>query len=513
MRAPRKVEGLPSAPSGGRLERIKRLGASDFAWLSLEDPDSDVLRSPVANDAFDRFYIFAPFAPPSVTTFDRVASGALPFRLRVPGPRIGASVTSAPSADPTAERRAYVYTYVTEWGEESAVSLPFFTDAMPTETVEIEDFYDGVAEELEGREWRSVRFYRTLVSATGSDFFFVRDVPWGEVTFVDDVPPEEIALNRRLTSVADNLPHGFYGAVAHPSGAFLAFKGNTIRFSVPFLPHAWPDDFELSVPDQIVALEVFEQNVIVLTDSRTYLLFGDRPPNFGLLTYPGAMPCLSKGTVCSVPGGVIFGTPDGVAFTGREPPVLLSREAIRRDQWRQAFNKPYRAFYSDGSYFGVTASGLGFRQALTGSTFDVMQFEAGSVPTEDRYDSTVYLVSGEHVFEWAPETGPYMDYRWESGTFYSPDKINVAALRVCLDPLPEDMAAPSPLPALGDSARTVLVTIVCDGREAWSGPVYDQKIETLPGGYKAALVQIIVEGQCPVHSVEIGKSISELQNA
>lgn len=514
IRRPRKTSDYePRIESPARVDRIKRLGKPEYAWVGLPHVDANIVRSPVVNDAFDRFYVFSPDRKPGVTTFDRISEGdGEIYDLEVPRPRSGASVVSRPATGPLAERRAYVYTYVTEWGEESGISQPFFTDALPSDTVVVRNFYDPGADSLQGREFRFVRFYRTVTSAAGSDFFFVADVPWGELEWRDDIPPNDVAMNRNLGAAGGNLPSGYYGALTHPSGSILTFKGNSIRFSRPFMPHSWPEDYEIALPDEVVAAEMFDQNVVVLTDSRVYLLFGNTPPNLGILTYPGSMPCIGRGTVCNVPGGIVFGTNDGVAFVGREQPTLVSSQVIRRDQWRQSFSKPYRAFYSDGVYYGFLADGLGFQFPVPVSTFDVLHVDEGAVPTFDFYTNTPFLLYADGLYEWTPESGPYMEYRWDSGDFFMTDAENIAAARVWFDPLPLDMVDPTTVEGLQDASRTVLFTMKSEGEVVYSMPVASGEMIALPGGYKSHVVSMSISGQCPVHLLEVGRSMVEVQN-
>lgn len=55
-------------------------------WLEFLDADTNVMRSPVVNDKFDRYYFASPSQPPQYNTYDRIQSGAAPFLLGVPAP-------------------------------------------------------------------------------------------------------------------------------------------------------------------------------------------------------------------------------------------------------------------------------------------------------------------------------------------------------------------------------------------------------------------------------------------
>lgn len=93
-------------------------------WLAW-DKDVDVARSPIADNVDRRFY-YTGDGEPRVSNYDTATAGVGPypsgcFVLGVSPPVTAASVsaTGGTGADVT---RAYVYTFVTPWGEESAPS-------------------------------------------------------------------------------------------------------------------------------------------------------------------------------------------------------------------------------------------------------------------------------------------------------------------------------------------------------------------------------------------------------
>jgi hypothetical protein len=55
-------------------------------WMEFDDPDTDVVRSPVVDDSFQRYYIASPSAPPMYNTYDRIQQGLPPWLLGVPAP-------------------------------------------------------------------------------------------------------------------------------------------------------------------------------------------------------------------------------------------------------------------------------------------------------------------------------------------------------------------------------------------------------------------------------------------
>jgi hypothetical protein len=69
-------------------------------WLEFADPDTDVMRSPVVDDSFDRFYFASPTVAPMYNTRARIEAGLPPWLLGVPAPGCapGVAVTGGGSS-------------------------------------------------------------------------------------------------------------------------------------------------------------------------------------------------------------------------------------------------------------------------------------------------------------------------------------------------------------------------------------------------------------------------------
>jgi len=65
------------------------------AWLEFNDPDTNVVKSPVVDDMYDRYYFASPSQMPSYNTYNRIVGGMPPYLLGVPPPGC------APTADVT----------------------------------------------------------------------------------------------------------------------------------------------------------------------------------------------------------------------------------------------------------------------------------------------------------------------------------------------------------------------------------------------------------------------------
>ena len=74
-------------------------GAS--TWLEFLDQDTNVLRTPVVDDSFQRYYFASPSQPPSYNTYQRIATGQPAFYLGVPAPPIAPTLAAVNGGNPT----------------------------------------------------------------------------------------------------------------------------------------------------------------------------------------------------------------------------------------------------------------------------------------------------------------------------------------------------------------------------------------------------------------------------
>lgn len=107
------------------------------AWLAW-NRDVDVARSPIANNEDRRFY-YTGDGEPRVSNYDLATQGTGPYPsgcyvLGVTPPVTAPTVAPSGGASATVDTRSYVYTFVTQWGEESEPSPPTTVDGKPDDT-------------------------------------------------------------------------------------------------------------------------------------------------------------------------------------------------------------------------------------------------------------------------------------------------------------------------------------------------------------------------------------------
>ncbi len=68
-------------------------------WLEFVDPDTNVMRSPVVDDKFHRYYFASPSVPPQYNTYDRIQANQTPWLLGVPAPGCAPGVNVVGGSD------------------------------------------------------------------------------------------------------------------------------------------------------------------------------------------------------------------------------------------------------------------------------------------------------------------------------------------------------------------------------------------------------------------------------
>lgn len=263
------------------------------------------------------------------------------------------------SALPTAverafETRSYRHTYVTDRGEESAPSDP---SALVTidqnDSVAVTIGSPSVAPHYGTlTHWR---LYRSSTTSTGAAFAFVAEIPIGTLTYADNLLQEELGETCPTSTWAEP-PADLFSLVGLPNGilAGLADGGRVLCFSEPEAPYAWPDEYRIPLQYPGVALGVFGQTVVVLTIGPPSYVSGVDSANMTEQKLESPQACISKRSVVSTEGGVIYASPDGICIAGPSGVELVTAGAYSKEDWQALGLTTSFAEFSEGVYYLVT---------------------------------------------------------------------------------------------------------------------------------------------------------------
>lgn len=236
------------------------------------------------------------------------------------------------------ETRAYVYTYVNTYGEESAPSNPALVTTAPIIDVDVTTFKDAISNYAPLKE---IRIYRTPSGQNAvAEYFFVGSVSilsGSPSVFTDNVKGE--MLNEALTTIDVAPPiTSLTGLMALPNGILAAWSGNDLHFSEPYRPWSWPGRYVKALPHRIVGGIAHGSGAIITTTVDSYLVSGVSSDGMSLSKTNIDQGGVSKWAIAVVDGYVIYGCNDGlVVINGGAGSLIQSQRFFTREVWRQRY--------------------------------------------------------------------------------------------------------------------------------------------------------------------------------
>lgn len=231
--------------------------------------------------------------------------------------------------------------------------------------------------------------YATLPSEQA----FPHDIPtddprvWG-YEIRDDVENDRLLEALQSTDWSQPPYTKMRGLTAWRNGMMAAYEGNNLMFCEPYRPFAWPRKYWIPLPDEIIGLAVHGNALIALTRGQPYLFAGAHPAGVSYEPLENAPPGLptTRGDPCkavvSTPGGVIYGSADGLWMIagGRAQP--LAGALFTAEEWRLRYRAGFgsmRLIYADASLLSYFPDDLifGFKMALAEAGSSLTQWHPG----------------------------------------------------------------------------------------------------------------------------------------
>lgn len=528
----------------------------DAIWMEFSHPDTDVIRSVVADDSFDRYYWASPAGPPRYNTRDRIAAGEDGFLLGIPSPTL-TSVTPSGGSSSTLISRSYVTTFVSAYGEEGPPS-----NAIIIESAKLDDTFAivmapadandlGINRNLEKR-----RIYRTITATDGTTtFFLVTELPIATLTYNDNASDLAVSSSSELESTNwTGPPDDLEGFVTFTNGIVAGFRGNEIWFCEPYRPHAWPAQYVLVVEYTIVGLGVSSQTLVVCTEGFPHLVTGIAPSSMSVTKLAGLLPCTSRGSIVSVVEGVYYSSPEGLALVSSGGIVVATKELIRKDKWRELVTlATLRSVRLGPAYFAFGSARFGVfeetafdtdaftqedvsearRGILIDPTSQHVAFNLVVLPSteepvanvmSDAWTGEIFLIYGGKTYwlDIGDSDQQRQSYTWRSKVFQPADRKNFQAMKIFfrvpantppLNPVPNT----DPVQELADD-QYGLVRVYAGTEDSDLKLVMTREIRTsgemmrMPSGFKYDFWQWEIEGRVEILSIQAATSPSELRS-
>ena len=428
IRTPSRIHRFTS----GTVKNVKRIFKDNGVpvWLGLADADSDIVKGPLVNDSFNRHYWSGQEAYIAYNDLDRIENGDTPYRLGTPSP-VAAPVLTVVGGTEESETRAYVYTFVNFYSEESKPS-PVVSASGPFDGSWDLSVLETSAPDMANRQAiTKKRIYRTITGQSTVSYYQVAEIDLVDATYSDTTINSQTVLNPLLNTWQWGLPSDdLKGLVVHPAGFLAAFDGRDVHFSERYRPHAWAVANILAVEHKIVGLAVYNNMIAVMTTGQPYFLQGSRPSGITPTKLPAAEPCLSKGSIASTIAGVLYASPNGLVLFNERGPNVITQPIISIEEWEAyspttmrgaQFGQQYLGYYTDSKAIKFSPS------EPFGVFVEIDKFENVDNVLVDQDTGDTWLMRNNDVFEWEPATGVPLYYEWTSKEFNFTRPVNFGA--------------------------------------------------------------------------------------
>jgi hypothetical protein len=435
----------PSSPIARAYRLPLTVGApipisSSDEWIGFSDPDVDFIRTPVLEDSFERYYWTSDSTRlsgvPQYNTRARInanlsSPGSAPsFQLGVPTPVNSPTVTPAAGTNLT---RAYLYTFVSAYGEEGPPCLP--TTATGTTGTWTITGFDTSIPSASNFNITTIRIYRTVSGTTETEYYHVADISLGTTTYADTAQDAIVALNFTIPSITwTPPPTTLEGIIAHPGGFMVGFSGRDLWLSEPYQPHAWPVQYIQTMQTEIVGVAIFNNCIIVTTTSHPYIGTGMSPLSVTMQKLDSIDPCVSRRSMATTLAGVFYASPQGIIMNDSTQSQLTTQQLFTREEWQNQFSPttvyaaPYGLQYIA---FDTTATGFIFSPAEQNAPLTTLdRFSNVTAVQIDAYSGDIYLVQANQVRLWDPPSSLPYTYTWLSKEFDLPKPVNMGAFKL-----------------------------------------------------------------------------------
>lgn len=481
-------------------------------WLAW-DQVVHAAPSPIAEDPHDRLYwtgesyprmaIGTEVAPTAYPNYDPSTSR----KLGVPAPASAPTValTTDGTGEDVALSRAYVFTYVSGLGEESAPSpASTIIEAKQGATVTL-TFTGSPASYVYSTTGKEAYRYIYRTNVNG-EYQYVGKVLATSTTFVDSVLDEnlgEIILSAEWEPPADEVagdhPDGpLLGLTAMPNGMLAGFAGRSVFFAEQFLPHAWPKAYSLTTKSKVVGLASISIGLMVLTQGKPVLMTGSTPAGMGATEIDNDQACVSGRSIVDMGDVAMYASPDGLVAAGESGVRLVTAGVFSREQWQALKPESIHAYKYDGKYIffydtGTTQGGYVFNTMTKNPEVTTLNFYA-TAGYNDPLEDALYLVivdSGTARVK-KFDAGAPLTYTWQSKEVRIEDPICPGCAVIDAESYP------------------VQFTLYADGAQKHTQSVTNGNMFRLPAGYRAKRFQFKVSGTAEINQIIVAENPGEI---
>lgn len=412
---------------------------------------------------------------------------------------------------------SYVYTFVNDFGEESAPS-PASITILRDEGTSVTVTTETVPPTGPDYHVETKRIYRAVTGATGTSFQFVAEIPLADAEYVDNIP--DSGLGEALESDNWDLPPSdLRNILALPNGIMVGFRRNQVCFSAQNHPHAWPVEYRINTDTDIVALGAIDTSVVITTKAFPYIAAGNNPAAYSMAKLEEPQGCVSKRSLSYLRGfGVVYASADGLmAINGPGKPTNITEGIFTKLEWQALNPASIIATFHDDRYWafydnGTTKAGfvIDVRQAGFGKIS--LAFHATAVYTDPLTD-ILYLVLDENEEPSDPLGEVPVDVPAPGDIVYSVDTDEENKLAYSYTTKLWETGSPTNFQYCRVRARdyaNIVVKFYVDGVNVYSKRILNNQPFTLPAVAAENTFQMKLIGTSTITQIDAAEQVDEL---
>lgn len=445
------------------------------------------------------------------------------YKLGVPAPVSPPGVSGTEQCGRDSDSRSYVYTYVNEWGEESAPSPPSnLLTIRDGDTVTV----TGVALPPDGYNIVAANIYR---ASTGfrqtnakeqkpiTEYLYVATVEFPSSTFTDNV--KIVGLGPALETQKVRMPPAGMANVCAIEGVvrLAGTTRNQVHLSENFQPWNWPVKYDLTLDSIIIHMGCLDQKLYVTTDTVPYVIDVSSCEDMKCIPVMDVgkplpdIACKYANAAIVTPHGYIYSSPLGLILIDPKAQwTILTKNWFGEEDWAMVHPETVRMAYWEGYLFIVTDAAT-FLLNINGDPFGDMRGSElctlSDMPVTLATSSTgdlFLLLSNGDVLVWNKGT-EWREFLWRSR------ELTGGRSTVDMSPAIPENTAPlgsmwSPVSAKIRTQGTEFTLITPLQKEAYRRSVADERPFRLPRVGRHMWYKVQFRGIHPVEFFDMGTS-------
>ena len=342
---------------------------------------------------------------------------------------------------------AYVVTFVSYFGEESAPSLPSIDISIEDGTaVGISLNYNPPLE----YDIKSMRIYRRETGfRTGAEkeqemvtnWFLVGEVSGTNAFITDTVTIAEVGYGLTTQEVREP-PKNMRNITNIEETAILAGSvANKLYFSQNLQSYNFPLSQEMTLDDSIVAMQSVGNTLYVATDGYPYQVVGDagcdsrecRQVNKYDIPMPMIACHTGKGST-KTPFGMVYVSADGLVLLSGNTQRVITSDVFSADDWRRLAPHTMRLAFHKGAIYCVSEV-ISFILWLDSDTYQdskhkrLVTIEDEPIDMVETRQGELLLLLEDGAYQWNAGS-TWRPYKWVSGDIDSPFLYCITRIRL-----------------------------------------------------------------------------------